>query len=114
NSGQCLDVPGASRNAGIQIQQYPIRLGVLNPPDADANQLWQIEIAPIYHAADARKITNVHSNLVLDVRDSRVGDNGIIQQDVSDDEYNQRWHFRPVDGAWTIAALLPDGEASNQ
>ncbi len=82
-SGKLLNVPGASKVAGIQLQQYA---GFSLPAD---QMLWSIAEV----STGKYKITNKNSGLVLTNQNSSTQDYTPITQDVYNGADNQLWEI---------------------
>jgi hypothetical protein len=105
-SGLCLDVPGFSREEGLQIQQYF--------PNRGVNQLWEVEFIqgppPVDPPPGMAKIRSANSALVLDIRGNSVDDHGVVQQYHENGGENQLWVLES-DGfrSFTIGAFNSRG-----
>jgi hypothetical protein len=91
HSGKCLDVPSASTEDGIALQQW----ACLEP--AKDHQLWKLAAAPGspgYFETKAK-----HSSKCLDVLNASTASGAAIKQYTCGGQSNQRWSLRSVDVA---------------
>ncbi len=102
SSGLVLDIPDASNNPGIQIQQFPENGG--------DNQKWRL--VPVGGNWWITKIQSVSSGLILDVEHASNDNHARILQWPDNGGRNQQWEFALVgdDGAVNEGFLhLPVG-----
>jgi hypothetical protein len=98
-SGLVLDIPDASNDPGVQVQQYPENGG--------DNQKWRLE--PV--GDNSWKIRSVSSGLVLDVEHASGDNHARVIQWPDTGGRNQQWGFDlvqdPLDAADTRSLLAP-------
>ncbi len=104
NSGLCLDVPGASKSNGQQLDQY-----TCNGTDAQAFRLMQVTPAsgnpvkptspppPLPNPSAWYQVVNISSNSCLDVSNwgTSLG-TSLDQWSCQNGQANQQWQFTPV------------------
>jgi len=94
NSNLCLDVTGASSNAGTNVEQWYC--------NQQANQQWTIQ--PV--SFDVYSIISVNSNLCLDVTGQSTNAGTNVEQWVCNGQTNQQWTITPTtNNAYTIVSV---------
>ncbi|HYE05099.1 MAG TPA: RICIN domain-containing protein [Planctomycetota bacterium] len=98
HSGKCLDVSGASPEAGADVQQWDD-----NGTDA---QIWRIDDV----GAGAYRLTARCSGHALDVAGSGAGDGANVLQWPWHGGANQRWRIEPVGDGWYRLVCVASGK----
>ncbi|HSW11668.1 MAG TPA: RICIN domain-containing protein [Solimonas sp.] len=93
NSGKCLDVPNASSNAGVQIQQYSCNGGT-------AQRFSVSHMANGYY-----RIVNASSGLSLHIASFLVGDNAALLQNEAHGGDNELFTFVAYGGGYLVKPL---------
>ena len=88
SSGLVLDVPGVSRNPGVQIQQFPENGG--------DNQKWRLVPVPGLNNYWITRIQSVSSGMILDVEHASNDNHARVLQWPDNAGRNQEWEFALV------------------
>jgi hypothetical protein len=91
HSGKCVDVPSASTEDGITLQQW----ACLEP--AKDHQLWKL--APVSGSPGYFEIKAKHSSKCADVYFAGTSNGTAVKQYTCGGQSNQRWSLRSVDAA---------------
>lgn len=86
HSGKCLDVPGASTQSGVQLQQY----------SCNGTGAQQFKLLPLSGTSDLFTLVNRNSNLCLDIYSSSQSDGGKLIQWPCTGSANQQFRLQGV------------------